>query len=201
MPLLIASNIRTIFLFVRFLCTFSTNLMITIVSLHLTFTRRGALQELSAIFGSTYKAMGTWIIPLQVGHNSSSSSSSPSSSSSSPLTLMNLTGLVCVGWPHWHFGALVFFVKSHKIDVLDKIEWTASAVSSVSWLFSAVIFFRSGSSVSHGGTVENAWKNALASSSESGLSSFAFTALLAVLEQSHHRRDILCSAARAEAAE
>ena len=31
---------------------------------HPTFTRRGSLQELSVIFGSTYKAMGTWIITL-----------------------------------------------------------------------------------------------------------------------------------------
>jgi hypothetical protein len=85
--------------------------------------------------------------------------------------------------------------------VLDKIERTASAVSSVSSRFSSAVIFWSGSSVSHGGTVENAWKNALASSSESGLSSFAFTALLAELEQSHHRRGILSSAERAAAAE
>ena len=86
--------------------------------------------------------------------------------------------------------------------MLDKIERTASAVSSVSSRFSSAVIFRSGSSsVSHGGTVENAWKNALASSSESGLSSFAFTALLAELEQSHHCRGILSSAAGAEVAE
>ena len=85
--------------------------------------------------------------------------------------------------------------------MLDKIERTASAVSSVSSRFSSAVIFWSGSSVSHGGTVENAWKNALSSSSESGLSSFAFTALLTELEQSHHLRGILSSAARAEAAE
>jgi hypothetical protein len=85
--------------------------------------------------------------------------------------------------------------------VLDKIERTASAVSSVSSRFSSAVIFRSGSSVSHGGTVEKAWKNAFASSSESGLSSFAFTALLTELEQSHQLRGILSSAARAEVAE
>ena len=34
---------------------------------------------------------------------------------------MNLTSLVCAGQPHWHFGTLVFSVKSHKSTCLISI--------------------------------------------------------------------------------